>query len=349
MLAVEKRTRRALAIRIMSDTFMEKTDREEHSPNNYASGLTVAPNGMISDSGVYAVSELCKKVKEIIVKRKVIRERTLLDFNKLSIWAICASLEELPSAFYELAEYISDYWRYQAASETDRELAYSYIRIYQSVNMLKTYYFEREREQMIREQSLKSYDVKKLLGEIRDYPGISRQKLQKKLGISFEKLDEQIAYLDINGFCTSKCFGFDKCYILSENGIDLYDTMMNRRIFSFDQDQLSSERAYALYKLLDLCLTLKINKISVKTLLHRLSKYSDADIPRLISELDRLKSEWDKKSSMSKRGKEECSDHTEKGEYPENNRLAYSIYDKVSMYNIQLKNIYSIEVELHET
>ena len=89
-------------------------------------------------------SDICSRLLDNIIQKEVIQERSLIDFSKQVLWIVNGVVEKLPESFERLADYITDYWRYELKKEQDSECKYSYIRLFQMINLVKTCYRGRE-------------------------------------------------------------------------------------------------------------------------------------------------------------------------------------------------------------
>ena len=96
-------------------------------PNNFSLRVNQLTSEMTS-----AFSNMCTRLIAITAQKKIIQERTLLDFNRFVIFTITNNITQLPNSFCELSTRIADYWHYELDRETDSDRKYSYIRLYQT-------------------------------------------------------------------------------------------------------------------------------------------------------------------------------------------------------------------------
>ena len=145
--------------------------------------------------------QLCESIINSYFDKKPIREKTLLDFSKLSMWVIKNPHQELPAQYKELSYYLSDYCQYQIKTDNNRERICSYVRAYQITNMVKIYFTEYHREKRISDEKQSNEDNAKLLETIFRSPGITLTELQRSTDFPYQDLHKNIIGEDINLFC----------------------------------------------------------------------------------------------------------------------------------------------------
>lgn len=116
-------------------------------PNNFSLRVNQLTSEMTS-----AFSNMCTRLIAITAQKKIIQERTLLDFNRFVIFTITNNITQLPNSFCELSTRIADYWHYELDRETDSDRKYSYIRLYQMIDTVNAFYAE----QHIQQKALKA-------------------------------------------------------------------------------------------------------------------------------------------------------------------------------------------------
>lgn len=197
-------------------------------------------------------SDMCNRLLDNITQRRIIQERSLLDFSKLVLWVVNGTVKRLPESFNELAAHISDYWHYEIRREDDSERKYSYIRFYQMICIIKTYHVERELEDKAFSAMEKNQSNTELLRMIQQCPGITHKQLWDMFGISSVELQKQLKPLDQEGFLSSRRSGEDRYYMLTNAGEILYqklNTLGKNRTWS---DLWSEERTFVLFIVLDI-------------------------------------------------------------------------------------------------
>lgn len=186
-------------------------------------------------------SDLCSNLLNRVTRKKMISERNLWDFSKMTIGLICDTLKELPKPYIELYEHLSDYWRYELESETDSERKYSYIRLYQASSLLKVCYEDRKEEEGAVSFLDKYEAFFEVLRRIQNRPGITLKMLQDSLSISAgsvpsaslkdesDKMIRQLDELEKDGFLLKRGPKEDPYYILTHTGDILYKKINDRK------------------------------------------------------------------------------------------------------------------------
>lgn len=170
-------------------------------------------------------SDMCTRLTKSLVQKRTIHERTLFDFNKMVICIVNGKIEELPDAFDELKNHVSDYWHYELENENDLNRQYSYIRLYQSINTINTFYIEQKFQQKACLERDKNRENINVIYWIHKYPGITHKKLREALNISNEDLQSQLCSLEEKGFLLGQRSGDERYYLLSNAGDVLYRTL----------------------------------------------------------------------------------------------------------------------------
>lgn len=169
------------------------------------------------------LEEMLGRILEEVKTGQALRERTLLDLSKLVIRFISGSEKELPEMFSCLFERISNYWHYELDSEENMERAYSYIRLYQTVGILQIAYREQKRQEKIKDEAQKNEKLFPLLSMVNKKPGIRQKDLEDLLNVSSETLHEELESMERRGYLLGRGLGGNRSYILSIEGVDLYE------------------------------------------------------------------------------------------------------------------------------
>ena len=83
------------------------------------------------------LSCLCTQLINCVNTHRIIKESNLFDLAMASK-AVISNSNEFPKEFIELSSCLSNYWRTKAASDENKERAFSYIRAYQICSMAET-------------------------------------------------------------------------------------------------------------------------------------------------------------------------------------------------------------------
>lgn len=243
---------------------------------NAESGQTIAKLTSI-------FSNMCTRLTLSIAQQRIIQERTLLDFNKMVIWTIKNNITELPNSFDELTGHVSDYWHYELNEESNSERKYSYIRLYQMVNTINTFYAERnlqDKALLALEQNSQNIVAIRL---IQQSPGITHKRLREILDIPSSTLRDQLDALEKGGFLSGRRSGDERYYMLTNAGDVLYQTLIARQKHDVSADEWSSERTQVFCFILERLQNQSIQSIPVLRVMRIVSALDDS----LIAELNK--------------------------------------------------------------
>ena len=194
-------------------------------------------------------SNLCDRLITSILQKKTIHERTLLDFSRIAIIIVNTDMDRPTENFQNLERLISDYWRYGLKNETNQLRGYSYIRLYQMVELIQTFHRDRKLERRVHAEIDKNYDNAELVMKIRISPGITRKRLMADLSTTSGEFQDKLQVLEKDGFLLSRRSGDDQYYLLTEAG-----DVLHRHLTSTGNkkwiDQWSDERIFVLAFLL---------------------------------------------------------------------------------------------------
>lgn len=192
----------------------------------FAEDMSQPTDEVLSASGGATYSlldEMLGRVLEDVKEGRTLRERTLLDLGKLVVRSIRESEQRLPETFSWLFERISNYWHYELDSEANKERAYSYIRLYQTVGILQIACREQERQKKLKEEAQENESLFTLLSLIDGKPGIRQRELEEQPEILSETLREDLEYMERKGYLLGRGTDKNRSYILSVEGTELYD------------------------------------------------------------------------------------------------------------------------------
>ena len=163
-------------------------------------------------------SSLCSRLLGDIENERILRERTLIDFCKTATWIISDGVEALPESFYALADRVSAYWLYETDDDTDEERKYSYIRLFQTVCVLRVFLSERELEDKAFSAVEQNYANKKMICLIGQEPGISSQSIMDACAFSQDELSWRTDILCQDGFLSTRRSQSEQYYFLTNAG-----------------------------------------------------------------------------------------------------------------------------------
>ncbi len=166
-------------------------------------------------------SSLCSRILEDIKNERTLRERTLIDFCKAAAWIISDGAEKLPEPFHALAGRISTYWLYETDGETNEERKYSYVRLYQTVCVLRVYLTERELEDKAFSAAERNYANAEIMELIGREPGITNRSLMESCTFSPDELLRRTDSLRRDGFLSVRRSGAEQYYFLTNAGESL--------------------------------------------------------------------------------------------------------------------------------
>lgn len=165
---------------------------------------------------------ICRRLSNTIQQQKPIQDRELFDFSKTVIWIIRDSMTSRSSVLDGLSGQISDYWHFEANTDTNFKRKHSYIRLYQMVTLLQSFAHEQEQKQKVLVALRENMQNMKTISFLHSYPGITRRKLREILGLSSEELQAQLDTLKKERFLTSRRSGEEQYYMLTSDGEALY-------------------------------------------------------------------------------------------------------------------------------
>lgn len=169
------------------------------------------------------LDEMLCRIFEEVKAGKTIREQTLLNLSKLILRSIRESENGLPETFSWLFERISNYWHYELDSEANKERAYSYIRLYQMIGILQIAYRDQKRQEKIIGEAQKNEKLFPILSMVNKKPGIRQKELEDLPEVSSETLHEDLESMERKGYLLGKGIGRNRSYILSVEGMELYE------------------------------------------------------------------------------------------------------------------------------
>lgn len=225
-------------------------------------------------------SGLCYQIKESIIDRKPIQEKALLDFSRLTCQLLYNGIsKDLPYNFTVLSERAEDYWHYYANKDADRDLSYSYVRVYQITSMVNVFVKDKHRDKYLFEAMEKSKKHMNLLKQVYQLPGITHKGLSEQLGISPSMLSHRTAQLEEQGFLFARRIGKNKYYSLSNLGINLYKRLIAQEIRKTAKTTWTSKRVSIIaFVLLIVSRQLSIEQFDAEEIIEferELDKYDD--------------------------------------------------------------------------
>lgn len=226
---------------------------------------------------------LCDRLIGSINKGKAIDERTLIDFGKLAFNIARSNVEEISSSFDELASHVSDYWRYRVTQEVDTERKYSYIRLYQMINMVKMHQMESKLENRINcilERDDADYDA---VFHVYNSPGITYKKLKEKIPPT--DLDAQLDCLEKEGLIFARRTGEERYYTLTHAGDLLYQRYFIQQKRNKTSDEWGEERTFVLCYILEFLQSKGVDRIPILKIVERISMCEDYVITEMIKRI----------------------------------------------------------------
>ena len=165
----------------------------------------------------------------------------MLDFSRMAIIVFRNKMTKEVDAFQNLSRRMSDYWHYGLMHETNPDRGYSYVRLYQMITMIQTYYADCELDHRIHGALENNRSNADLIAQIRHAPGITHRKLCEVLAATSDDLQRKLRTLEKEGYVTGQRFGEERFYVLSNAGDTLYD-YLTMRTQKHWVDQWSNER-----------------------------------------------------------------------------------------------------------
>ena len=174
--------------------------------------------------GAFAV--LCAQVKECLGSGHTIQERTFLDISRRIVkFLTSATAELLPSTFHELADYVFDYWKYEAERETDYKRGITHVRLYQLTYLVRLFGIIRQQDDQYRQDARTDEKYFQFLQVVDDSPGISQDDLVSRLKSNPSEVSEKIQYMEEKGYLLAQEILTNKYYQLSFDGMCLLNRM----------------------------------------------------------------------------------------------------------------------------
>lgn len=241
-----------------------------------ANDISVGISGFITMSEEYnKISRVCNEISISMNKRQPIHDRLLHNLSRLTCFFISSGISEsFPEDFFALSDSAEDYWLYSAKKEKNKDICFTYVRVYQITNMAKTWMGENKRNILLSsaiENNRKHYD---LISTVYSFPGINHKTLSNELGITASMLSHRTKVLEDQHILFSKREGKNKYYSLSNLGLSLYKKLneSNRA-----NSLWSSQRLQLISKILNY---VALSNVSVKhdriiKLLILLNQYDD--------------------------------------------------------------------------
>lgn len=230
---------------------------------------------MIRKPGVLHITEkdrdlleyICEKICEKIKRRKPVYEKMIMDFSVLIARMIQAGSDSgLPSSFDKLADSLKEYWFYSAYREEDKELSFSYIRIYQDINVFRAFIENNRYEEDIQNAAVRFRKYYKLLQAIYDNPELTHGDLAEILKLKVSNLSQRISGLIEEEYIYTNRVGKYKFYSLSNKGLELLDVLSAKEEKTRSNLPQQIERKELIQQILELAMT-KDNYLSAKDVL----------------------------------------------------------------------------------
>lgn len=227
---------------------------------------------------------ICEKLCEKIKRRKPVYEKMIMDFSVLIARMIQTGSDSgLPSSFEKLADNLKEYWFYSAYREEDKELSFSYIRIYQDISMFRAFIESNRYEENIQNAVVRFRKYNKLLQAIYDNPELTHGNLAEILKLKVSNLSQRISSLIKEEYIYTTRVGKYKFYSLSNKGLELLNAISAKEgEESKSCLPQSIERKELIQKILELAM-IKDHYISAKDVLefqwpdYHLEKYDAED------------------------------------------------------------------------
>ena len=233
------------------------------------------------------LSKLCSSLLETVAVQKVIQDRYLLDFSRLTVQIISNAIEILPNSFYELLSAFLQYLRNSAWNDTNQNRKSSYIRAHQIASMLDVYRTEQKHEELVRRELQTNQQNRDVLCYVFQSPGVAFSELQEKLKFSCSDLNKCIRELEEKKLLSSHRTEYDDepYYMLSRLGRDLCLDLLAPRMHHVMPNQWSYERVCLLYLLLGTQLESFDDTIPVMTYIRKVSELREDDVQYFVSSM----------------------------------------------------------------
>jgi predicted transcriptional regulator len=241
-------------------------------PNNFSLRVNQLTSEMTS-----AFSNMCTRLIAITAQKKIIQERTLLDFNRFVIFTITNNITQLPNSFCELSTRIADYWHYELDRETDSDRKYSYIRLYQMIDTVNAFYAEQHIQQKALKAVNKQRKNKSIVYLIQQHPGITYRSLLATLPIPPTDLQDQLQELESDGFLYGRHSNNERYFMLTNAGDVLYQALITPSGRALD-GYWGNSRTKILVYLLEILGSKNIRISSVLKYVHTLAECDDVKV-----------------------------------------------------------------------
>lgn len=169
---------------------------------------------------------ICEKIYEKIKEQKPVYEKMIMDFSVLIARMIQTGSDSgLPSSFNKLADSLKEYWFYSAYQEENKELSFSYIRIYQAISVFRAFIENNRYEEDIQNAAVRFKKYYKLLQAIYDNPELTYGDLVETLKLEASNLSQDISSLIKEEYIYTNMVGKYKFYSLSNKGLELLNVL----------------------------------------------------------------------------------------------------------------------------
>lgn len=234
------------------------------------------------------ISSICGRLTHTVQQQKPIQDGELFDFSKIVIWVIRDSMLSLPNVLDGLYGSISDYWHFEANSDTNFKRKHSYIRLYQMLALLQNFAVEQEQNQKALSVLEKNIQNMGIISFLHSYPGITHRKLREILDLSSEELQVQLDSLKKGGFLTNRRSGEEQYYMLTNAGEALYGQLhLQER-----KKQTACERRELFANILQILLYYGTNSYQIILVFERLQNCENAELEQLLQLLRQCYDKW---------------------------------------------------------
>jgi DNA-binding MarR family transcriptional regulator len=175
-------------------------------------------------------TRVCTHVSECLDSGRTIAEREFLYISRRVIkFAASAIAEPLPSTFWDLEKSVSNYWRYEANSETDCKRGVTYARLYELTRFASLFRTIENQDNRLRIDAIDDKEYFDLLQAINGSPGISRKELHDRLSYSLSEIDSKIRFMEDKGYLLVQRVITNVYYQLSFAGTCLLNRMRENK------------------------------------------------------------------------------------------------------------------------
>lgn len=150
-----------------------------------------------------ALARLSERISRSFEKGLEVTEQAIRDFDAIAVRVLRDPLDGMPEAFDELAALASDYARNDLERDGDPKRALSYIRVYQTIRLIKRYDDERALERRLQDAPASDPLNGELLRLICLQPGISCKELSEELRVPQAEIRRRAAALEERYGCIS--------------------------------------------------------------------------------------------------------------------------------------------------